>query len=103
MADLSFETLANQVLEDLFEQLETAVGDDAEVDFENGILTVELESGGQYVINKNAPSRQIWLSSPKSGAHHFDQDEATGRWVSTRGAGDLLVLLGGELGASLMG
>ena len=103
MADMNFETLANQALDGLFDRLDRAIGDSAEVDFENGILSVELADGGQYVINKNAAAAQIWLSSPKSGAHHFSHDEATGHWVSTRGAGDLLTLLEKELASTLSG
>ena len=97
MDETAFETLANQTLEDLFERLEDQLGDELEVDLEGGILTIELETGGQYVINRHAPNRQIWLSSPKSGAHHFGRQDD--QWVSTRGNGDLLALLTDELGA----
>ena len=76
-----------------------AVGDQLDVDLQDGILTIELDSGGQYVINKHAPNRQIWMSSPVSGASHFDSD-GHGGWVGTRGAGTLAAMLSAELAAA---
>jgi frataxin len=29
-----------------------------------GVLTIRLGDKGTFVINKQAPNRQIWLSSP---------------------------------------
>lgn len=95
----AFETLAQETLERLFDALDEAVGADADVDFEGGILTVELEDGRQYVINKHAASQEIWLSSPVSGAVHFAYHEDTGQWVSTRGSEVLMRVLSTELGA----
>jgi frataxin len=98
MDDRSFETLAGRTLDRLFEALDAGL-DDAEVDFEGGILTVELADGGRYVINRHAPNRQIWVSSPRSGAWHFERRD--GQWVSTRGSERLDALLGAELGLAL--
>jgi frataxin len=53
------------------------------VDLEGGILSISLPGGGTYLINKHAPNREIWLSSPKSGAWHFRHDPEAG-WISTR-------------------
>lgn len=39
---------------------------------QNGVLTVQLENIGTYVINKQTPNRQLWLSSPSSGPKRFD-------------------------------
>lgn len=95
MDDSSFERLAGQTLETLFETLDDGL-DDAEVDYSGGILTIELADGGTYVINRHAPNRQIWVSSPRSGAWHFERrDDA---WVSTRGTERLAALLAAELG-----
>jgi frataxin len=48
------------------------------------------------------PNRQIWLSSPKSGAWHFDADPAVpGQWVATKGGERLHDLLARELGQDL--
>jgi len=57
-----------------------------------------LDDGRQFIVNKNAPLRQIWLSSPKSGAWHFEWDSDDESWRSTRGARvDLADLLADEL------
>ena len=93
----NFETMAEKTIESLFEAIMRELGDTAEVDLEGGILNVELEDGRVFIINKHSPNRQIWLSSPLSGAHHFSFDEDAGVWASTRDSGQLLSLLEGEL------
>jgi len=90
-----FENLAEQTLENLFEALDEAVGDVADVDFDNGILTVELADGRQYIINKHAPNQEIWLSSPLSGAAHYAYGESQ-VWTSTRGNESLKAVLAAE-------
>ncbi len=66
-----------ETVENLFEQYEHL--DD--IDYNNGILNIETDNG-EYVINAHAPTNQVWLSSPVSGAHHFTY--AHGEWVSTK-------------------
>ena len=94
MSDSAFATLADSVLE----ALEAGLGDDAEL--QAGILTVDGEEG-TWVVNKHAPTRQIWLSSPKSGARHFSFDRSSGLWTDTRGGADLLTTIKAELGVTL--
>ena len=96
MDESSFERAAEAILRGLMARIEDA-RDDAEAELAGGILTVELDEGGTYVINLHRPNRQIWVSSPKSGAWHFARD-AAGDWVSTRGTERLLPLLEAELG-----
>ena len=100
MNQVDFERQAGQMLDSLFEQIEDQLGDWLEIDLEGGILKVELPDGGTYIVNKHAPNREIWMSSPKSGAWHFAAADA-GQWRSTRpGAEDFLALLSGELAAA---
>jgi frataxin len=95
-----FATLADATLSRLAEAIDDALGDMIDVELESGILTFALPQGGQYVVNKHAPNRQLWLSSPVSGAFHFGY--ADGDWVSTRDAGVSLVpLLVSELKAKM--
>ena len=96
MSDSSFESLADSLLE----ALEEGLGTVADAELQGGVLTVEGDEG-TWVINKHAPTRQIWLSSPKSGARHYAFDQGSGLWRDTRGPGDLMTLLAGELGAVL--
>jgi len=83
MDEREFERQAGQVLGRLLDEIEGQAGDDVDVDLEGGILTVILPDGGRYLLNKHGPNREIWLSSPRSGAWHFRHDAEAG-WVSTR-------------------
>lgn len=78
--DISEETLDS--LTAAFEELgETEVaGDDFDVQYASGVLTVQLGEGrGTYVINKQTPNKQLWLSSPTSGPKRYDFKDGT--WV----------------------
>jgi frataxin len=96
MSDSAFESLADSLLA----TLEEALGDHLDAELQGSILTVE-DDAGTWIVNKHAPTRQIWLSSPKSGARHYAYDEGSGRWRDTRGGDDLLEALGSELGVEL--
>jgi len=96
MSDSAFETLADGLLA----TLEETLGDHVDAELQGGILTVEGDAG-TWIVNKHAPTRQIWVSSPMSGARHYAFDEGSGRWQDTRGGGDLLEALGSELGVEL--
>lgn len=95
--ETDFTRLADETIGRLFEQLEEAIGDVADVELQEGILTVDFEGGGQLVLNKHQPNRQIWLASPVSGAAHFAWKG--GRWVSTRGGETLLDQLAADVSA----
>uniref|UniRef100_A0A8C9EYI1 Frataxin, mitochondrial n=1 Tax=Pavo cristatus TaxID=9049 RepID=A0A8C9EYI1_PAVCR len=67
---------------------------------QSGVLTVKLGGDmGTYVINKQTPNRQIWLSSPTSGPKRYDW---TGRnWVYSHDRVSLHELLSKEFSAAL--
>lgn len=93
-----FATLADSLLERIADVVDEALGDEIDAELRGGILTLTIESGGQYVINKHAPNREIWMSSPASGATHFRHVD--GDWVSTRDPGARLAeMLAAELKA----
>lgn len=95
-----FHAIAGKTIDSLADTIDEDLGDELDVDVQGGILTIDLPDGGQYIVNKNEPLRQIWLSSPKSGAWHFDWDVASERWLSTRGERVALTdLLADELAA----
>ncbi len=96
MADQpQFELLAERTLEALAEAIEDADAD-ADVELEDGVLTVEMADGRIFLLNRHAPLRQLWLSSPVSGASHYAHDAAAGGWRSTRDGSDLLERLRDE-------
>ncbi|MDI1284975.1 MAG: iron donor protein CyaY [Reyranella sp.] len=96
MADTSFESLADSLLA----ALEEGIGDHTDAELQGGVLTVEGD-GGIWLVNKHAPTQQIWLSSPRSGARHYAFDGVSGQWQDTRGGDDLLATLSTELGVAL--
>ncbi|RXN12399.1 mitochondrial [Labeo rohita] len=70
LTETEYERLADETLDALaeyFEDLtdESFTGMDYDAVFSSGVLTVKVGSDhGTYVINKQTPNRQIWLSSP---------------------------------------
>ena len=96
MTEQAFASLADSLLE----SLEEAIGAEGDAELQGGVLTVQ-GAAGTWLVNKHAPTRQIWLSSPKSGARHYAFDKASGLWMDTRGAGDLLSTLSDELAVTL--
>mmetsp|Transcript_9579 Transcript_9579/g.35108 ORF Transcript_9579/g.35108 Transcript_9579/m.35108 type:complete len:239 (+) Transcript_9579:109-825(+) len=94
------ETLA--VLQDAIElYLDQNAQPNCDVECAMGVLTIKLGTKGTYVLNKQAPNRQLWLSSPVSGPLRFDYEPQKG-WYYKRTDQDLGSLLGGEL-ESLIG
>ncbi|MEK7246492.1 MAG: iron donor protein CyaY [Pseudomonadota bacterium] len=98
MTEVEFERLATAALTRIAETLERNLGEVADVDLLGGILTITLDRGGEYVINKHGPNRQIWLSSPRSGASHYGFDAARAAWIGTRSGRALADVLAEEFG-----
>jgi len=72
-------------------------------------LNVDMGDKGTYVLNKQPPNKQIWLSSPSSGPKRFDwvlwsegQDQkegsGVGDWIYLRDGTSLTTLIKSELG-----
>jgi frataxin len=53
-----------------------------ECELESGVLSLIMPDDKEYVINKHAPSKQIWVSSPYSGAGYFEYNGQN--WVPKR-------------------
>lgn len=77
-----YHEIADEYIEDLLlaleEQAEVAQSG-YEVEYSAGVLTVNSPQG-TYVLNKQPPNKQIWISSPISGPKRYD-------WVLTKGEG----------------
>jgi frataxin len=83
MQEGDFNILARSALSKIFEILQlTAKYQDLDTDLSDDILYITLPNNGQYVINKHAPSRQIWVSSPISGASYFSYLSDRGNFLS---------------------
>eukprot|EP00842_Homolaphlyctis_polyrhiza_P001622 jgi/Hompol1/2460/HPOL_006006-RA len=102
ISEAEFHKLSDQFIEEvLLERLEE-LGDQIEMDgfdvvYSSGVLTLKLGSHGTFVINKQPPNKQIWLSSPRSGPKRYDYDRATHKWIYHRDKHSLDEVLSQEL------
>ena len=74
---------ANKTLNKIFD-IVNSLNYDLEIDFFDNNITIEIDDGRVFVISIHEPSKQIWLSSPLTGAHHFAQSTELNQWISTR-------------------
>ncbi|KAM3221986.1 Frataxin, mitochondrial [Capsicum annuum] len=96
-----YHRLANATIHDLLDKLEE-YGDSVDidgfdVDYGNEVLTLKFGSLGTYVINKQTPNRQIWMSSPVSGPSRFDWDQNSQGWIYRRTKANLQKVLEDEI------
>ena len=110
MIDHSLDTLTSQLEElmetqdiDALEEKAPQGSEEGEwdVEYATGVINVRLGSYGTYVINKQPPTQQLWLSSPTSGPKRFEYDTEKGVWFTYRD-GELFLfheLLSQELSA----
>jgi len=68
-----------------------------DVEYHAGVLTLNLGEKGTFVINKQPPNKQIWLSSPLSGPKRYDYDQTHRVWFYGRDQSTLSDLLDTEL------
>lgn len=99
-----YHRLSNRYIDTLVSILEQLQEDRADVDCEYsaGVLTLYFPPHGTYVLNKQPPNKQIWLSSPVSGPKRYDhvkiKGSREGEWVYGRDGSRLSELLERELG-----
>ncbi|KAL8801247.1 MAG: hypothetical protein Q9182_004596 [Xanthomendoza sp. 2 TL-2023] len=69
-----FHRLADEYIDNLVKQLEELQEERRDVDCEYsaGVLNLDFPPAGTYVLNKQPPNKQIWLSSPISGPKRYD-------------------------------
>ena len=65
-------------LKHLAGHIDTIESDDLDWKLSEGVLTVEFESGGVFVLSQQVPVRELWLSA-FSRAWHFRDVE--GAWL----------------------
>ncbi|KAJ3998455.1 hypothetical protein F5050DRAFT_1218725 [Lentinula boryana] len=97
-----YHQLSDEAMDMLLEDLEQLIEDHGdpsfEVEYHSGVLTLKLGDKGTYVVNKQPPNKQIWLSSPFSGPKRYDYTETDGSWRYSRDNKPLDDLLNDELG-----
>lgn len=99
--DLEYNKISNEYLETMSEEIEALSEETPDIDIEltQGVLTLTLPPNGTYVINRQPPNKQIWLSSPISGPKRYDL--IGGRWVTLRDGSSLTDLLEEEISQAL--
>ncbi|XP_059609583.1 frataxin homolog, mitochondrial [Phlebotomus argentipes] len=104
---VTYETVCSDTLEGLCEYFEQLVESTShlksgDVFYSDGVLTVKLgDKYGTYVINRQSPNRQIWLSSPTSGPKRYDfvsgGKNKDGKWIYKHDGRSLHELLQKEI------
>ncbi|MCJ1411073.1 Mitochondrial chaperone Frataxin [Ptychographa xylographoides] len=98
-----YHEVADAYLEGVQQSLEelSEADESVDVEFSAGVLTAVIPSAGTYVINKQPPNKQIWLSSPVSGPKRYDyvssEGTAGGEWVYLRDGSTMTNLLKEEI------
>ncbi|KAH2379960.1 hypothetical protein KXV41_003381, partial [Aspergillus fumigatus] len=90
-------------------------GSDIDAHLIAGVMNISVPGVGTYVLNKQPPNKQIWLSSPISGPKRYDwvlegdqmhekQDTrpfGNGQWIYLRDGSNLTDLLNAELSLNI--
>eukprot|EP00483_Globobulimina_turgida_P003702 UN03708 len=60
----------------------------------SGVLNINFGANiGVWVLNKQAPNQQLWLSSPVSGPNRYDWNLDLQKWIASRDGHSLSCLL----------
>ena len=84
-----FHQRVDNVLRDIESALE-AIESDIDTETNSGILTLEFANDSKVIVNRQTPTREIWVAA-KSGGFHFRFDGAA--WRDTRTNESLETLL----------
>ncbi len=97
MNDTEFHQLADQLMRQLEEQLDSYEGD-ADIDCETngGVMTLTFEDNSKIIINRQEPLHQIWLAT-RQGGYHFSYQQQ--KWTCERSGGLLIQILAEAISA----
>ncbi|MDR1275240.1 MAG: iron donor protein CyaY [Candidatus Accumulibacter sp.] len=92
MTDKEFQALTDTFFERLARALD---GSDADlVQTGSGVFEIEFDNAESIVVNRHAPSREIWVAA-RSGAHHFRWNGED--WRDTRSDETIRAVLSGMI------
>ena len=89
MTETEFNAEVDAVLLAIEHSLETS---DADLDFEatSGILEISFSDGSKIIVNRQTPTREIWVAARSGGFHFACKD---GKWLGTRDGRELFAAL----------
>ncbi|KAK8862153.1 mitochondrial chaperone Frataxin [Apiospora arundinis] len=113
LTDQQYHEMSDAFLDQLLTHLEERqdTSDDIDVEYSAGVMNISTKNG-VYVVNKQPPNKQIWLSSPLTGPKRYDwvivsedqnskQDTGVGSWVYLRDGDSLTELLRKEIDVNI--
>eukprot|EP00474_Spongospora_subterranea_P011168 CRZ11626.1 hypothetical protein [Spongospora subterranea] len=77
----SFQSMADTVLDHINDVLDH--NERVDIEHSDGVLTI-VSADKHWVINKQTPNRQLWLSSPMSGPSRYDYISEHNQWMDSR-------------------
>ncbi len=92
MAGIMNESDFHRAVDAVLARVEASVEDlpGLDVDLESGILTVTCPDDSRVIVNRQTPSREIWVAA-RSGGFHFTLRD--GEWRDTRSGDELFASL----------
>ena len=72
LSEKQYLVLVEDFLQNLSDHIDELMDADSnsiieDVNYSSGVLKLDMTNGKTYVLNKQAPNKQLWLSSPFSG------------------------------------
>jgi frataxin len=82
MDESAFVRFVTNYLDQLLERVEASYWSVVESELNEGVLKIQTETNQVFIINRNIPRQELWLSSPFSGGAHFSYSNE--EWLNTR-------------------
>ncbi len=82
MNEAAFVRFITDYLDTLLEKIEASYWSVVDCELSEGVLKIQTETNEIFIINRNIPRQELWLSSPFSGGAHFTYSQE--QWVNTR-------------------
>lgn len=97
MNESEFLAYSERVFAHIEDEIERG-GWDVDCQSQGNVLTLEAAGGGQIVVNRHTPNRELWIAA-KSGGHHFSHRD--GRWLASRDDSEFFAVLSQALSAAV--
>jgi len=91
---IEYNAVSKSVMGRVFLLLDSLDDPGVSVSYKDGVITADVKGVGTYVVNRQPPKKEIWLSSPISGPHHFQLKN--NKWTN-RSDQSLFSILSSEL------